>query len=127
MYEATRDDLDARVLLVERSQEDARILLFYPDWEAQVAVATEAGPHCQMALSWRDFLVEKTGDRHGGRRRKPGPGAAVLRRAPSVMVAVSRNGGAPRARSSGHQAGRRTSGVPPPAGWLRITETTERG
>jgi len=64
IYEAMRDDADARVLLVDRSREDARIPLFYPDLEAQAAIAAQAGPRCQMALSLRDFLVEKTGDRH---------------------------------------------------------------
>ena len=56
MYEAIRDDSDARVLLVDRSRESARIPLFYPDLIAQ------AESRCQMKLSLRDFLVEKTGD-----------------------------------------------------------------
>jgi len=56
MYEAMRDDLDARVLVVDRSREGARIPLFYPDLVAQ------ADPSCQMSLSLRDFLVEETGD-----------------------------------------------------------------
>lgn len=64
MYEAIRDDGDARVLLVDRSREGAKIPLFYPDLEAQAAMTAEAAPRCQMALSLRDFLVEKTGDRH---------------------------------------------------------------
>ena len=56
MYEAIRNDSDARVLLVDRSRESARIPLFYPD------LAAQAEPHGQMALSLHDFLVEKTGD-----------------------------------------------------------------
>jgi len=56
MYEAMRDDADARALLVDRSRVDARIPLFYPDLTAQ------AGPRRQMELSLRDFLVEQTGD-----------------------------------------------------------------
>jgi hypothetical protein len=56
MYEAVRDDADARVLLVDRSRKEARIPLFYPD------LAAQAGPRRQMALSLRDFLVEQTGD-----------------------------------------------------------------
>ncbi len=58
MYEAVRDDADARVLVVDRSRTDARIPLFYPD------LAAEAPPKRQMTLSLRDFLVEKTGDPH---------------------------------------------------------------
>jgi hypothetical protein len=56
MYEAVRDDADARVLLVDRSRKEARILLFYPD------LAAQAGPRRQMTLSLHDFLVEQTGD-----------------------------------------------------------------
>ena len=56
MYEAVRDDTDARVLLVDRSRKEARIPLFYPDLVAQ------AGRRRQMELSLRDFLVEQTGD-----------------------------------------------------------------
>jgi RNAse (barnase) inhibitor barstar len=56
MYEAVREDADARVLLVDRSRKEARIPLFYPD------LAAQAGPRREMALSLRDFLVEQTGD-----------------------------------------------------------------
>jgi hypothetical protein len=56
MYEVMRDDPDARALLVDRSRKDARIPLFYPD------LAARTGPHRQMELSLRDFLVERTGD-----------------------------------------------------------------
>jgi hypothetical protein len=56
MYEAMRDDADARALVVDRSRKEARIPLFYPD------LAAQAGPRRQMELSLRDFLVEKTGD-----------------------------------------------------------------
>jgi len=58
MYEAVRDDVDARVLLVDRSRKKARIPLFYPD------LAAQAGARCQIELSLRDFLVERTGDSH---------------------------------------------------------------
>jgi len=58
MYEAMRDDSSACVLVVDRSREEARIPLFYPDLFAQ------AGPRCRLSLSLRDFLVEKTGDPH---------------------------------------------------------------
>jgi hypothetical protein len=56
MYEAMRDDADARALVVDRSRVEARIPLFYPD------LAAQAGPRRQMELSLRDFLVEQTGD-----------------------------------------------------------------
>lgn len=56
MYEAMRDDAEARAMVVDRSRVDARIPLFYPDLVAQT------GPRRQMELSLREFLVEKTGD-----------------------------------------------------------------
>lgn len=55
---ATADAADTRVLIVDRSREDAKIPLFYPD------LAAEAPVKRQMTLSLRDFLVEKTGDLH---------------------------------------------------------------
>ncbi len=56
MYEAMRDDADVRVLVVDRSRENAKISLFYPD----LAATTEARQ--RLTLSLRDFLVEETGD-----------------------------------------------------------------
>jgi len=56
MYEAIRDDPTMRILLVDRSRKEAKIPLFYPDLTAQT------GTRCQMVLSLRDFLVERTGD-----------------------------------------------------------------
>lgn len=58
MVEAVRDDAEARVLLVDRSRQEAKTPLFYPD------LAAQAGPRRQIALSLRDFLVERTGDSH---------------------------------------------------------------
>lgn len=58
MYEAVRDEAEARVLVVDRSREGAQIPLFYPDLEAR------AGPRRQMTLSLRDFLIETSGDPH---------------------------------------------------------------
>lgn len=58
MYEAMRDDPEARVLVVDRSRAEAKIPLFYPDLQAQA----RAG--CQMTLSLRELLVDKTGDSH---------------------------------------------------------------
>ncbi len=56
MYEAVRDEPGARILLVDRSRDDARIPLFYPD------LAAAGGPGRQLRLSLREYLVEATGD-----------------------------------------------------------------
>jgi len=56
MVEAVRDDADARVLLVDRSREDAKTPLFYPD------LAAHASPRHTLSLSLRDFLIRQTGD-----------------------------------------------------------------
>ena len=58
MYETIRDDAAARVLVVDRSRQDARIALFYPDLAAQTPADR------QTTLSLRSFLVEKTADPH---------------------------------------------------------------
>jgi len=58
MYEAIRDDAEARVLVVDRSRLDADVPLFYPD------LAATAPAERQMTLSLRSFLMEKTGDPH---------------------------------------------------------------
>ena len=56
MYEAMRDEPGAHVLLVDRSREEAKIPLFYPD------LAVTAGTARQLRLSLRDYLVEATTD-----------------------------------------------------------------
>jgi len=56
MYEAMRDEPETRVLLVDRSRDEARIPLFYPD------LAAAAGTARQLRLSLRDYLVEATAD-----------------------------------------------------------------
>lgn len=56
MYEHVIDDSSARILLVDRSREDAKSPLFYPDLDAQAARKQK------LDLSLRDFLVEQTGD-----------------------------------------------------------------
>jgi hypothetical protein len=56
MFEAMRDDVDVRVLVVDRSRENAKIPLFYPD------LAATTQPRQRLMLSLRDFLVEQTGD-----------------------------------------------------------------
>jgi hypothetical protein len=56
MYENLRDDSSAKIILVDRSREKAKLPLFYPDLEA----------HCMsrasLTITLRDFLIEKTGD-----------------------------------------------------------------
>lgn len=58
MIEFTHDDPTLRYLVVDRSRENAKIPLFYPDLEA------EAKDHSQIQLSLRNFLIEKTGDQN---------------------------------------------------------------
>ena len=56
MVEHVRTDPSSRILLVDRSREDAKSLLFYPDLDALSA------KNHKLNLSLRDFLVEQTGD-----------------------------------------------------------------
>ena len=51
MYEFSRDDSDTRLLLVDRSREDAKIPLFYPD------IDTHVGRQRRLALSLQEFLI----------------------------------------------------------------------
>lgn len=51
-----RDDLDARLLLVDRSRDDAKSPLFYPDLDVA------AGRKRQLRLSLRDYLIVSTHD-----------------------------------------------------------------
>jgi PglZ domain-containing protein len=56
MYENLRDDPSAKIILVDRTREKAKLPLFYPDLEA----------HCtsraRLIITLRDFLIEKTND-----------------------------------------------------------------
>lgn len=62
MYEAIRDDPQAKILLVDRSrtgaerQKEQRVALFYPDLQVRT------GKEGTILLSLREFLVEQTGD-----------------------------------------------------------------
>jgi hypothetical protein len=56
MYENLRDDTTAKIILVDRTRERARLPLFYPDLEARCK------SRARLTISLRDFLVEKTGD-----------------------------------------------------------------
>jgi hypothetical protein len=53
MYEAIREDAEAKILLVDRSRTGT---LFYPDLQAR------AKQEAALSLSLRDFLIEQTGD-----------------------------------------------------------------
>jgi len=53
MYEAIRDDPQAKILLVDRSRKGT---LFYPDLQIQ------AGKEGTLSLSLRELLIEQTGD-----------------------------------------------------------------
>ena len=56
MYENLRDDPSAKIILVDRTREKAKLPLCYPDLEA----------HCKsrarLMITLRDFLIEKTDD-----------------------------------------------------------------
>lgn len=56
MYENLRADPDAKIILVDRTREKAKLPLFYPDLEARCK------SRARLTLTLRDFLVEKTGD-----------------------------------------------------------------
>ncbi|MCO6458530.1 MAG: PglZ domain-containing protein [Pirellulaceae bacterium] len=56
MYENLRDDPDAKIILVDRTREKARLPLFYPDLEARCK------SRARLTITLRDLLVEKTGD-----------------------------------------------------------------
>jgi len=56
IYENLRNDNTARIILVDRTREKARLPLFYPDLEARCKSAA------QLTITLRDFLIEKTGD-----------------------------------------------------------------
>jgi len=58
MVEASRDEPNAQILVVDRSRHDARTQLFYPDLMAQTRKET------RLELDLRDYLVEQTGDPH---------------------------------------------------------------
>lgn len=56
MYENLRNDPSAKIILVDRTRENAKLPLFYPDLEARCK------PKARMKITLRDFLVERTGD-----------------------------------------------------------------
>jgi hypothetical protein len=56
MYVSLRDDDSARIILVDRTRDKARLPLFYPDLEARCK------GRCRLSITLREFLVEKTDD-----------------------------------------------------------------
>ena len=56
MYENLRDDPTAKLILVDRTRDKAKLPLFYPDLEARCK------PRARLTITLRDFLIEKTGD-----------------------------------------------------------------
>jgi len=56
MYEQIRDDSSAKVILVDRSRDNARLPLFYPD------LAAQCSSRARVRITLKDFLVEQTGD-----------------------------------------------------------------
>src|ERR1017187_8174366 len=56
MYENLRSDTSAKIILVDRSREKAKLPLFYPDLEARCK------PKARLTITLRDFLVEQSGD-----------------------------------------------------------------
>jgi hypothetical protein len=56
MYENLRNDPSAKIILVDRTREKAKLPLFYPDLEARCK------PKARLVITLRDFLIEETGD-----------------------------------------------------------------
>jgi len=58
MYENLRSDPNAKLILVDRTRERAKLPLFYPDLEARCK------SRARLTISLKDFLVEATDDEH---------------------------------------------------------------
>jgi hypothetical protein len=56
MYENLRGDPNAKIILVNRTREKAKLPLFYPDLEARCK------SKARLTITLRDYLVVKTGD-----------------------------------------------------------------
>jgi len=55
-YEQVRGNPDVKIILVDRTREDARLPLFYPDLESRCS------KRARLKITLRDFLIDKTGD-----------------------------------------------------------------
>ncbi len=56
LYEEIRDDPSVKVLLVDRTRDQAKLLLFYPDLESRCS------RRANLMITLREFLVDRTGD-----------------------------------------------------------------
>jgi len=56
MYENLRDDPTAKLILVDRTRDKAKLPLFHPDLEAHCK------PWARVTITLRDFLTERTSD-----------------------------------------------------------------
>ena len=56
MYENLRSDASAKIIVVDRTREKAKLPLFYPDLEVRCK------PKARLTITLRDFLVDQTGD-----------------------------------------------------------------
>ena len=56
MYENLRNDTSAKIILVDRTREKAKLPLFYPDLEARCK------SRARLTITLRDFLIDQTGD-----------------------------------------------------------------
>lgn len=56
MYENLRSDTTAKIVLVDRTRQKAKLPLFYPDLEARCK------PKARLTITLKDFLIEQTGD-----------------------------------------------------------------
>jgi hypothetical protein len=56
MYEQIRGEASAKVILVDRTRDKAKLPLFYPDLEARCS------GRARIRITLKDFLVEQTGD-----------------------------------------------------------------
>lgn len=56
MYESLRDDPTAKLILVDRTRDRAKLPLFFPDLEARCK------PRARLTIGLREFLIQTTGD-----------------------------------------------------------------
>lgn len=56
MYESVREDPAAKIILVDRTRQNARLPLFYPDLLARCHA------RARLTLTLRDYLLDQTGD-----------------------------------------------------------------
>src|SRR5260370_8161621 len=57
MYENLRNDTSAKIILVDRTREKAKLPLFYPD------LAPRCKPNARLTITFRDYLIDTTADK----------------------------------------------------------------